>query len=697
MITIKRSKPKTYEEMMEEAFTKIPLYSNEWTNFNPSDPAVTILENLTAFNLLQINQMGNPAIEVKEKLLKLVGFEAKGTGCSRVLLEQDGATEDFYIPAGQKFLVGDLNFETNRKTHVYSGVLTDIFTVSEENVKSLNQVLDGENTLSCKLFSKKPSEKAALYMFFDKKPVSGQDAFFYFEFDENNHRTKGEENDGNDFAKITWEIYTEEGFLEVKVKDKTRAFLSSGEVRLSLPNKEAKSWSFEGREGFCIRAVFDRADYDIIPKLSGVHPFLFEVWQRETRSICHTLEKADKVEVYCDLLEENFVNIYCKEDKNSDYYRAYKEAPKEKIAGRFVNIERKGFGLFEFSFNKRKHGFGPCAGKDSIKIVAYAEEMMKQYELGTVYGYDDQEFVLPKKNVVPDNFSIIARMQSEKEDDRYYFVKPARNKEGNLYYEINEREGKLIIKDAGNFTGAILYMATCAVTEGEDGNIRAYNEFIPSGYETDITFFNPARGEGGRKREDLKSVEKRFVRDLEHPYAAVKGSDFEELVKSIPDLCIKKARAIPKDDSNDIEIVCMPYSEKKHPSLSEVYIEKIKSYLDERRILTTGIEVIEPLYVPVDVKGTIYVKKHFENVKDDIERVLNKALDYETGDQQFGEVLNFEKLFREIEDLEGVEYIFELSLFPMSRNAKLVGLDIKPSENALLVPGKFYFDVNTYA
>ena len=44
---------KTFDERIKEAIMQIPLYTEEWTNFNPSDPGMTILENLTAFTTLQ--------------------------------------------------------------------------------------------------------------------------------------------------------------------------------------------------------------------------------------------------------------------------------------------------------------------------------------------------------------------------------------------------------------------------------------------------------------------------------------------------------------------------------------------------------------------------------------------------------------------------------------------------------------------
>ena len=35
---------KTYDELLAEAVAQIPLYSAEWTNFNVSDPGITLLQ-----------------------------------------------------------------------------------------------------------------------------------------------------------------------------------------------------------------------------------------------------------------------------------------------------------------------------------------------------------------------------------------------------------------------------------------------------------------------------------------------------------------------------------------------------------------------------------------------------------------------------------------------------------------------------
>jgi hypothetical protein len=43
---------KSYEQILEESISQIPIYSKDWTNYNVSDPGITILENLSAFSAL---------------------------------------------------------------------------------------------------------------------------------------------------------------------------------------------------------------------------------------------------------------------------------------------------------------------------------------------------------------------------------------------------------------------------------------------------------------------------------------------------------------------------------------------------------------------------------------------------------------------------------------------------------------------
>lgn len=48
---------KSFEQIRDEAAAQIPLYSKDWTNYNVSDPGITILENFAAFLALQQGEL----------------------------------------------------------------------------------------------------------------------------------------------------------------------------------------------------------------------------------------------------------------------------------------------------------------------------------------------------------------------------------------------------------------------------------------------------------------------------------------------------------------------------------------------------------------------------------------------------------------------------------------------------------------
>ena len=695
MIRIKRREPKNYLTMMGEAFNKIPLYSKEWTNFNPSDPGITLLEVVTAFNSLQSNQLGRVADDVKEGLLKLMGFTPLEGRCGRVLLAADNVKEDFYLPNDQKFRIGDINFETNRRSIVHANSITSVFSIASGHVIDCSALVDRHSTMTVRIFGDKPAVGDELYLFLENEPLKDSELIFYFGFDDRFHRTPGGDKHENVFASVNWQYYTSDGFVDLKKKDNTRAFLNGGELRLQIPNVDGAVFEKEGRKGYVLRAVLERADYDVPPRFFSVHGFLFEVWQKETRSICHTFRGKDTIEIYCDLLEEGYINVFVKESRKGSY-RLYSDSRVRLTEqGRFFSQDKKGYGLYTFSFDKDKYGFGPCGDMEAVKIVAYNEELMRQRRLDTVIGYDDQEIKLPVKNVVPESFTLLAKRIVGGEEV-YDFVRPDRNKQGELSYYLDEREGRIFIRDAGDFIGAELFMCSCAVTMGSEGNVRPGNVFIPVGYETDVKFYNPYIGEGGRLRESLDELIARFTEDLNTPYAAVKGSDYEDIVRMIPDLCIHKVKAIPDHVKNEVKIVAKPYSDTERSVLSDIYVNKIRDYLNERRVLTTGIKVVQPVYVPVEVIGTIYVRRHYENCMEEIKKVIDKHLDYINTDKNFGDILKFDSLFNEIEELDCVDHIYELSIKPENAYGSMNGLDVIPAENALCCTGRVQIELNMF-
>lgn len=695
MLNPKRWQDKTHSQVMEEIYGKIPIYSNEWTNYNPSDPGITILENLSAFQILQQNQMNEVSDGVRRELLKLLGYTAQKGSCARVLIEAQGVREPVMIPADQRFMVGDISFETALAGKLTGSRIIGVYGKDEKGLRDYSFVLDREVPIGAYVFGKQPKEGMELYLVMDRAPEPEENLCLYVRTENRFQRNPFEKETVSPFAQITWSCYTEAGFVEMAVRDDTMAFLRDGEFHAVMPKEAAAVYEEGPMRGYVWKGVLTKAAYDVPPVLSHISGFLFEAWQKETLSIVHTFQKASEVLLYCSLMEEGYVRVFAKEEKGSSY-RLYEEDQGFGGNGRYYRRESPGYGMSAFLFDRSAYGYAPGRVKNAVKIVVYNEEMMRRFYLGQVLGYDEQEILLPKNHIVPETFSLMAVREDGEGGFLYDFVKPGRKEENALYYRLDENTGKIQILDAGAYIGAKLYAASLAVTLGEEGNVRPWNTFVPVGYQDSIRFTNPAAGRGGCFRETLEAVRKRYIQELYTPFTAVTASDYEKLVKETPGLCISKVHAWMEEEKNEIQIAVKPGTGDPFPVLSPVYTREIEKRIEERRLLSARVKIRQPVYTDIWVQGKIVVKPQYKNSRQEIEDKIRSVLDHVDGEGGFGELIELEKLFGAIEQLDCVSYIQSLMIRPGSMvYASTEGTDIRPAPNCLCYAGEIKLELST--
>ena len=146
-------KEKTYDNLIEEARMQIPLYTKEWTNFNPSDPAVTTLEAFSLFTILQQDSINRIPDIVQEKLFALAGIQKNRAKGARVLLKATNVSNPVAIPAGQKFQVGDMFFETNHENYIFGDRLVGVYSKYDEKIIDFSYLLDKDVPLKASIFS----------------------------------------------------------------------------------------------------------------------------------------------------------------------------------------------------------------------------------------------------------------------------------------------------------------------------------------------------------------------------------------------------------------------------------------------------------------------------------------------------------------------------------------------------------------
>jgi len=165
MLSVDELKSRTYEERMEDVMRELPIRSKEWTNYNASDPGITILENLTAFSALQGAEIVTLSYRARMALLKMAGFVPGRGKCSKVLLSSDDLRKPAVLPPGQRFHLGDLCFETNRELAVGQCRVTGVFTHDGSEFKDCSYVLDRELQVPVKAFGETPKEGNSIYFF----------------------------------------------------------------------------------------------------------------------------------------------------------------------------------------------------------------------------------------------------------------------------------------------------------------------------------------------------------------------------------------------------------------------------------------------------------------------------------------------------------------------------------------------------
>lgn len=684
---------KTFEEWLEEALYKIPLYTGQWTNYNPSEPGMAILETFLALGILQQEKAVQVTPEAVEKLLKLTGIIRKKGSCARVLLAAENLKNTVTLPANQRFRAGGLIFETQEQRQLTPGKIIAVYGERENRLWDFSGMLEAKVPLGTAVFGENPEVGNRLYFVMNNMPREKK-LYLYGETTENPWRNPFCEGANPHFASVSWEYYTDTGFRKLSCQDKTAAFLQDGELLFSW-NQEPALYEGLPVKGYCIRGTLQKAEYDMPPSLVSIKGFLFEAWQKETCCAVHSFRKKRKLCIPCNFMEESYVQIFCREEEGK-FYRKYEKAYREGLKGRYYFAEKENKGRLTVRFDQKSFGYGPSDKKDAVRAVVYNEDMMRQYELGKVFGYDNQEITLPVQNIMEKDFCILAKRTDEEQIPYYDFVKPGRTGRGELWYELLGGEGKIRILDSGDFIDADLYLAGLSAYAGDEGNIRKGNTFLAEQTEEELVCTNPSPGTGGCREESLEEMKERFYAEYQKPCTVVTEKDYEVMMKEIAGLCIHKVHVTADTAKNQVTVVVKPYSTQPFPKLSHLYQQVIERYLENRRMLSCKVTLAQPVYTRIHVKGIIQVKPHYENSREKIVILIQNYLDRVHGPGEFGELIEFEELFTAIENLDCVESVQSLALFPENRQyARLVGMDIKPREDCLCCPGKIELDIST--
>ena len=215
-----------------------------------------------------------------------------------------------------------------------------------------------------------------------------------------------------------------------------------------------------------------------------------------------------------------------------------------------------------------------------------------------------------------------------------------------------------------------------------EGTITALRSAIP--YVDSVINYEAAKG--GTDAETLESAKLRAPKTLKTNTRAVTAEDFEYLAKEAsPE--VARAKCISSGDGANgqspppgvVRLLLVPSVSDTDSYITVEELEpprrvreKVQLYLDERRLLVTRLEIASPEYVPVAVSVQIRAKKHnvHEQIAADVERRLYQYINPICGGADgegwpFGRSLSPPEVYAALQGIKGVDYIEEVSIFPV--------------------------------
>jgi hypothetical protein len=163
---------------------------------------------------------------------------------------------------------------------------------------------------------------------------------------------------------------------------------------------------------------------------------------------------------------------------------------------------------------------------------------------------------------------------------------------------------------------------------------------------------NRVPASGGAERESIEQAIKFAPTVFSSMNRAVTANDYVAQARLFPG--VSKARAVAKN-WNTIVLYVAPTGSGEEPS--DILQRDLLAYFEDKRALTTNIEIASPDYVALDIEVDIGARPYFRNseVEGQAVATIRNLFAFERAD--FGQTLYLSKLFEALEALDGVDFV----------------------------------------
>ncbi|MCD6302431.1 MAG: putative baseplate assembly protein [Anaerolineae bacterium] len=642
---------RSFQDLVDEAKKKIPLYCPEWTDHNVSDPGITLIELfcwLVDMLLYRVNQMPHTHYV---KLLELLGITLEPPRAATVPLT-------FYFSAPQPAPV-TIPRATAVSTRRVDEAEPVVFTTQEEltiHPAELTQILVRKQRGSGMAYESVSLArlKKEFTPFTDEPPKVGEALYLGFEAPLHRHVLgvdltcvrAGGQNIVPENPPLQWQAWTEGGWERLpQEQDGTGGMSWSGQVRLRLP--ELARRAIGETEAYWVRCEVTEATGDIRPYTTS--PIIREVrlvsWGA-TVPASHASEEHDEPLGRSDGSPGQVYHL--------DHTPILPRWDTER-----VEVWMPGMETWEPW--REVDDFSECGPDERV------------YTLDSVTG----EVTFGPALRLTDGSA------------RQYGAIPPR--------------------------GADIRFSSYRYGGGTSGNVRSgtITELKTTiAYVSRVTNHLPAQG--GLDAETLEEAMFRAKSLMRTRYRAVTAEDYEFLARQAFPGRVARVRCLQTPitggrggapSPGQVYVMIIPaiheqeaqgYIPLTRLALSDDLRDEVHAYLDERRLLTTRLQVRQAGFKRVRVHARIVARPGVDHVRleQDVIAALNRTLNPLVGGPDgtgwpFGRELYLSDLYACIQGVAGIQYIQDVAMFtvdeadrtqPIERKLELLAHEVVVSD-----------------
>lgn len=632
MIKLPNLDDQNYIDIVEAAKRRIPVIFPEWTDFNEHDPGITMLEAFAWLKEMQQYYLNRISDCTYENMLRLLGIEIQSArpAAAEVCFDEGSVPE--FLPKGSAArLDSGIEYVSVQDFRKAPFTIGELYLGSESGLVNATELLKdfglGFYPFGAQLDAGERSMYIGINNFDSGRIAEG--LTLTFDVTDRNPVARNPFAEGAAAPRdIVWEYSTADGFRECEVAfDETFALSFSGRITLRV-GEDFCANTADGRldSAMRIRAVLKYCGCEDMPLINCVSCNTLKLEQKRRLSDYADMFMGDGRLKLCDKLLTEGLYFVLIRDCHGWFYAQNAEITR-------VGVETE-LDLTQFASR------AAADGKPDVRVIFCEESFGRTAMFGSSNGLPLQrmEFDLGEE-ILTDTFSIMVCDRENAQNPRWreykYISSLALAGPYDRVFSYDRKRSLIVFGD--NENGEVpavgddnIMVVRCEVTRGAKGNvikgnIREVTDGIQSyaaAQHCDCT--------GGRSRETTAHAQERLKAQMSACVKAVTAEDYRTIAKNTPGVRIADVKAIPHFDpdlpvasadkqANVITLVVLPYSNSRFPMPDERFLNSVRDYVENYRLITTELKVCAPVYVKIDISAEVICSVR------EVSRVLEQA------------------------------------------------------------------------